>query len=306
MNEDYGQILKALGWIDNVMDYFRPYKPETKGMTINYRNRNAEIELLLYIPDNLKRKIRKMEIPAYQNFVISDMRDESFNRIGDLWWFEDDKWKLSPSNLPPSERYLLTLKGKLSEDALTKIIFVQPSANKDRTKEVERYWLASMIRNVEILEKLWDALNIDDVTASVKIGIERSLSSTIPKDLKGRLKAAQRWIRAGRGRDREEIGRAWREMRGTTKESKISVDEIVDIIYKLTNSEVFSRFLTLDSPYTVGEIRREETFKGTFPERMYVEASTYLTLKQPAATGYLTFKKKDYTETVEKEFEELL
>ena len=305
MNSDYERILKALGWIDKVVDYLRSYKPETRSMTINYRTRDAEIEFVLHIPDNIKRKIRKVEIPAYQNFVIAEMRDESFTKIGDLWRFEDGKWKLNPAQLPPSERYLLTLKGKLPDDVLTRIVYVQPAANKDRTNEVDRYWLRSMIRNVESLEKLWDALNVDDVTAGVRIGIERCLSTAVPKELKKRIEVTREWIQVGRGRDRGKLYKVWPKMRRISR-TKASADEIVDLIYKLTAGDFFSQFLVVDDPYTLGEIRREETFKGTFPEKMRVEACTCLTLKQPAAAGYLTFKKKDYTKTVEKEFYSLV
>jgi len=229
---DFTRILKAMEWIDKVIDYFRPYKPETKSMDINYRSQKAEVELLLHIPNNLKRKIRKIEVPAYQNFEISEMRDEVFNRIGELWWFEDGKWKLNPSKLPSSEKYLLTLEGRIPHDALSKIVFIQPASNKDRTEEMDRYWLASMIRNVEILEKLWDALSVNDVIANVKIGIERSFSTTIPIKAKERLRTIQRWVRAGRGRDKEEVHRVWGELRRLETKSKISVDEIIDIIYR--------------------------------------------------------------------------
>jgi len=302
---DYEKILQALEWVNKVLDYFRPYKPETKSMTINYKTRDAEIEFVLHIPDNLKRKIRKVEIPAYQNFRIAEMRDECFNKIGGLWQFEDGKWKLNPSQLPPSEKYLIVLKGKLPEDALARIVYVQPAVNKDRTEEVDRYWLRSMIRNIEALEKLWNALSVDDVTASVRIGIERCLSTAIPKELKKRIEITREWIKVGRGRDREKLFRVWSEMR-RVRETKASVDDIVDLIYKLTTGDFFSQFITIDDPYTLGEIRREETFRGTFPERMRVEACANLTLKQPIATGYLTFKKKEYTKIVEKAFSELI
>lgn len=300
-----------LKYTDSIENEYTPVEIQLKieDKRVEKRKTIIDIPIIIEMEEEPFKNVAemKMEIPAYQNFVISEMRDESFNRIGRLWWFEDGKWKLNPSNLPPSERYLLTLKGKLPEDTLTKIVFVQQAANKDRTEEeTDRYWLTSMIRNVEILEKLWDALNVDDVIAGIKIGIENCLSSALPKELKSRIEGTQRWIRAGRGRDREEVWRAWGEMHRLTKESKISVEEIVDIIYKLTTGETFSKFLTVDRPYIIGEIMREETFKRTFPDRMHVETCTYLTLKQPAATGFLTFKKKDYIETVKKEFKELL
>ena len=305
MGVEYEKIAEALGWIDKVIDYLRSYKPETKSMTINYRTQDAEIELVLYIHDNLKRKLRKVEIPAYQNFVIDEMRDESFTKIGELWQFKDNKWILNPAKLPPSERYLLTLKGKLSNDILKRLVYVQPAANKDRTEEIDRYWLRSMIRNVESIEKLWDALNVDEVSARVRIGIERYLSTTIPKELKRRIDVTRKWIHVGRSRDRQQLHKVWGEMRQTYN-TNISADEIIDLIYKLTDGSFFSQFVLVDRPYMLGDIRREETFKGTFPERMQVIASTCLTLKQPIAAGYLTFKKKEYTKTIEEKFSDIV
>lgn len=305
VTENYRQILEALGWVDKVVDYFRPYKPETKSITINYRNLDAEIELLLFIPDNMKRKIMKVEIPAYQNFKVSDMRDESFNRIGGLWSFEDEKWKLNASKLPPSENYLLTLKGMMPKEALSKIVFVQPSANRDQTEEMDRYWLSSMIRNVDTLQKIWDALEIDDVTAKVNVGIERCFSTSIPKELKEKVDATKKWIEAGHHKDREEVTRAWSDLRRSKEKFNFSIGDLVNMIHNLTADNIFSKFLYLDEPYSIGGIRREETFKGTFPDRMYTEAITSLSLKQPTANGYLSFKKKDYTEAIQNEFEKL-
>jgi len=306
MANDVKQVLEAFTWVDKVLDYVRPYKPETKSMTINYRNLNAEIELLLFIPDSVKRKLKKVEIPAYQNFKVSEFRDESFNKIEELWSLENEKWKLNTNNLPASERYLLTLKGSVPEDALSKIVFVQPSANRDQTEEFDRYWLSSMIRNTDTLEKIWDSLNVDDVTANVNIGIERCFSTTIPKDLKEKVKATKKWIQAGQHRDREEVVRAWSELRRAKGKFTISIEDLLNLIHKLTADNTFQKYISLDQPYNLGEIKREETYKGSFPERMYTEASTFLNLKQPSANGYLNFNKKDYIETIESEFEKLI
>jgi len=305
MANDVKQVLEAFTWVDKVLNYVRPYKPETKSMTINYRNLNAEIELLLFIPDNIKRKLKKVEIPAYQNFKVSEFRDESFNKIEELWSLENEKWKLNTNNLPSSERYLLTLKGSVPEDALSKIVFIQPSANRDQTEELDRFWLSSMIKNVDTLEKIWDSLNVDDVTANVNIGIERCFSTTIPKDLKEKVNATKRWIQAGQHRDREEVVKAWSELRRAKGKFTISIEDLLNLIHKLTADNTFSKYLSLDKPYTLGEIKREETYKGSFPERMYTEANTFLNLKHPSANGYLSFKKKDYIETIESEFEKL-
>lgn len=307
MSKELRELEKIFDWLHKVTDYFKPYKPDVKSMVINYRNLSSEINLLLHIPDSMKRKIVKVEIPAYQNFVITDMMDESFNRIRALWRFEDGKWKLDSKALPESEMFLVTLKGKVPKTSLLKLIRIQPARNRDQTEEFDRYWLDSMIRNVGLLEQIWHELNVEDVNVAARVGIERCFSTTVPKELKAKLKATRRWIQAGHGRSREEVFRAWADVRRASRALKIPVDKIVDLMYKLTIGETFTSFLSVDRPYSLGDVRREEQLVSLlFPERMLVEAITELSLKQPTATGYLTFKKEDYTETIEESFSELL
>jgi hypothetical protein len=294
-----------LGWLDKASEYFKPFRPEIKSMVVNYRNRQSEINLLLHISDGMRRKFHFVEIPAYQNFTIQDMLDESFTRVGSLWWYEDGKWKLDPSKLPKSETYLLMLRGNIPADTLNQLVRIQPAVNRDQTDEIDRFWLDCMLRNVALLEKIWQELSIDEVDVGIKVGIERCFSTTIPREFKERLEATRRWVAAGRGKDRQEVVLAWRRMREVARTSKVSVEDIVQTIYRLTTGEAFGTFLTVDNPYKVGTIRREERFAGPFPARMAVEATTELGLKRPTATGYLTFKKKDYTDEIKASLEKL-
>jgi len=294
-----------LGWLDKASVYFKPFRPEVKSMIVNYKNRRSEINLLLRIPEGVRRTIHFVEVPAYQNFTVRDMIDESFGRVGGLWWYEDGKWKLDPSKLPKCENYLLMLRGTVPDETLNQLVRIQPAINRDQTEEVDRFWLDCMLRNVGLLEKIWRELSIDEVNVGVRVGIERCFSTTIPKEFKERLEATRRWVVAGRGRDREEVQRAWRRVRQVTQTSRVSVEEIVETIYRLTSGEAFGAFLDLEQPYRMGEIRREERFVGPFPARMAVEASTELGLQKPIATGYLTFKKKAYTEKIKETLDRL-
>jgi len=294
-----------VGWLEKASDYFKPFKPEIKSMVVNYRNRRSEINLLLNIPEGIRRAIHYVEIPAYQNFMVQDMMDESFSRVGDLWWYEDGKWKLDPARLPKCENYLLMLRGTVPDETLNQLVRIQPAVNRDQTEEDDRFWLDCMLRNVGLLEKIWKELSIDEVNVGVRVGIERCFSTTIPKEFKRRLEATRRWVAAGRGKDKEEVQRAWRNVRQVTQTSKVSVEEIIDTIYKLTSGEAFGAYLNLEQPYRLGEIRREEIYTTPFPARMAVEATTELGLQKPTATGYLTFKKKAYTEKIKETLDKL-
>jgi len=169
----------------------------------------------------------------------------------------------------------------------------------DPKSELNKYWLNSMIRNVDYFKKIYQELEIDDVNVSVHVGVERCFSTTFPKEMKRVLEASQRWTRAGHGRDRNEIQRAWLNLRKVTRTSKIQVGDLIQAIYKLTLGELFTEYLVVDLPYSLEEVKREERFMGLFPEKMSVNAFTDLNLRQPIAKGYLTFKKKKYMKKIE-------
>jgi hypothetical protein len=298
-------IEKVFEWVSKVKNAFDDFKPEFRDMKIDYRTKKSELRLMLYIPDSLKRKVKKVKVPAYQNFIVSEMIDESFSTVPLAWVFDRGNWILKASSLPASERFLLKLIGEVPREILSEIVRIQPAQNRDQTPEMDKYWLHSMIKNVDFIQQIYQELEVDDINLMVHVGIERCFSTTFPQELKKLLKVSQRWTRAGYGRDRSEIQRAWLDLRSVTRRSKIQVGDIIGAIYKLTLGELFAEYLAVDQPYLLGEMKREERFMGLFPQKMSVEACTDLNLKKPVATGYLTFKKKEYMKRIQEYLSEL-
>lgn len=299
-------INQVTEWIPKVIEYLEPFKPEIKKMSINYRSRDSEISMSLNIPDGFKRKIRKIEIPRYSNFEIQDLmaaQSLEFLDLDDLIEIDERKIKIKCSGLPASENYLLSLKGSVPQQALDKIVYIQPSVNKDRTEDTDKYWLNSMIKDVELLESVWDGLNIDEVTASVNIGVERYISAKLPENINRDLELLKKWASIWHRGDRNEVYTTMKMMKKTV-DSKISVQKIFELFNTLTATEFFSGFIDVDSPYNLGKVENNDVLK-TMPENIYAEALTKLTLKQPTAEGYMNFRKQKYIDCVEKKFNEL-
>lgn len=297
---------KATGWISKALDYLKSYKPDIKNVNINYLNRNTELGLIIKVPTGFKRRIRDIELPPFQNCRIDSMWDGYHNLIelADVVQVDSLKTIIKANKLPPSETFFINLKGKLPQETLDDIVYVQPAKNKDRIGGDERYWLRSMIRNAESLENLWEALNVDDVVAGVDIGIERYLSTNLPPELKKGLEAINSWAKAAYSSHWGDVRKGWLNMR-SVRNSKISAEELVAIFKKLTNDEFFSRFIEIDNPYYLGEIRNKNPHQA-IPQNIYAEAQTRLTLKQPNAEGYMTFKKENYVECIKKKYDELI
>jgi len=286
-------IVKAL------LEIFKPLKPETRKITIQYRTCKSRIELVIETPDGLCRKLRKIEIPAWKGFRVVEMRDETFHEIEALWKKHGEKWVLPISSLPASRRFLIILEGSVPRDFIKRIVRVQPALNRDQTEELDRYWLNCMLRDVTILERLWEDLEVEDVDVGVRVSIDRCFATALPKEVKEALEATQELLAAARGRDRGKLMKAWQKYRMYTHKIP-SIEELNLFVQKVTASDFFRDYVTVDHPFRIGEIRRGEV-GVIIPEIMFVEALTDLNLQNPAAIGYLTFKKKLYAEAIKDE-----
>ena len=284
---------KSLGWIDKVVGYLKPFKPEAKSMRVNYRDSNAEISLRIHIPDQMKREIEKVEVPIYPGFSISEFLDETFTQVKANWYEEDGKWKLKPSELPHSEYYLLRLKGRMHKSAISNLVRIQPAKNRDQTEEMDRYWLDVMIRDVEMVEKIWKQLQIEEVNLNIRVGVERPFSTAIPKEMSEKLKATQAWIRTGLSGNRSDMIRQMQNLRSTARSTKVQPEDIVEGIIALTKRDTFMKYLSVEKPYDLGEAKRDEELIDIFPRFMVVEAFTDLNLKIPAGKRVSRFSKEE-------------
>lgn len=300
MKKEFEEVKSALEWIDRIVKFLGPYKPKKKKMRINHVDQTSEIALLLNIPGPIKRKVAKLKVPAYQNFYIYEMMAEDFTPldVSEYWKYTNGYWILDPKKLPDVDNFFLRLRGHMSPEVISKIVFVEEAKNRDQTEESDRYWLKCMIRDVELIEDVWDMLEIEDVDVSIKVGINRCFSAAIPFNYRKKIEATQKFLRAGHGIDREKLSRAWGELHRAQKSKGGSIEELMDLIGKLTRGEIFGEYVKVERPYHLGAIQREPGLSGPFPRYMFVQALTDLNLKQYVADDYLIFEKKKYINEV--------
>ncbi len=154
-----------------------------------------------------------------------------------------------------------------------------------------------MIRDIELVENIWDLLEIDDVNVAIKVGINKCFSTAIPPSYSRKIKATQRYISAGFGKDREQLHRAWAEFRRSQRDAGCTLDEFVKIIGNLTKGDLFEKYIHIDDPYNIKNIIRDDT-NNILPDFMSVQAVTNLNLKKYTADGELIFEKKKYIDDI--------
>lgn len=292
-----------IGWYDRIKQNFTDFKPETRTMMINFTRRTSTIGLQIKVPDGFRKNHSKIKIPAYPGFSILRMVDEVFHEQKNLWTLTDDYYVLDAKNLPSSERYLIELEGSVEESALKNLVHIKPAANRDNDDDHDKYWLDSSIKQPELLDKIWDDLEIEDVNIGVYVDIDKMFGLTIPQEIKDKTVAMDDLLTTAKNFDRNALIRSAVEYkRQERKLPSFNPTDFYKIIHKLTARDFILQHLEIDKPYNIGDIDHPEKFVGLVPQNIKVQAMTTLTLRQPTALGYLKFKRKLYMNKLKTEF----
>jgi hypothetical protein len=294
--------------LDDISKGLRPFQPEVKSFRIDYIEKASEVRYLLLIPSGVRRRIkRRVEIPAVLGFRVHEMWDlDTLEMVDCSWSFESDKWVFDPKKLPNSEKYALTLKGKISTDFLSQLVNVKAAENPCREKDVDKYWIHSALKDVSILERIWDELNIERVNMEVKVGVERFFTSAIPSAVKERLKTTSQLLEAIARGDRNREQRLKVKYKTLQRIAKISPAALYDLILKLVSGDFFVDFVGVDEPFIIGNIEPSKQLDVMIPKRVKVGVQTNLNFKMPAANGNLKFERKNYVDSITEKINDFL
>lgn len=285
--------------IDDILDVFRPYQPEIRKFRIDYSDKSSEIKYLLQMPSGRRRLThRKVELPATTGYRIDEVLDLDTTEMLEIDFdINGKKWVVNTNKFPESERFLVTLKGFVSDQFVNRLVSVDCAANPTRRKEDDLYWIHAALKDVSILEKLWHELNIDKVNMDVRIGVDRFFSSAIPKEISERFKVQSKLLNAIASGQRD-LGMLRYEYRKRRAESRISASELVELFTKMVSGDFFRNYIQVDSPFNLGYIEPFRKFTSLIPERVKVGVLTNLDFKMPAAKGNLIFERRKYGDSV--------
>ena len=294
----------------SLMKYLQPFESEVLSFRIDHINKSSEIKYLLSIPTGIQRTTRrKIEIPATSGFRVYEMWDlDQIKKVDSIWEFDqgNNKWVLDPKKLPNSDRYWLTMKGNVSKEFLDKLVTVKTAENPTVEKGVEKYWLHSAIRDVRLLETIWKDLNIERVNLDVRIGVERFFTSAVPKEVIKRLQIQRELLDAIASGDRSREERLKFAYRAFPRSSRITPQELYNLIQRLVSGEFFSSFVHVTPPFVIGSIEPITQPTVLVPEKVKVGAQTDLGFNLPVVKGDLNFERKQYVESISHEIGESL
>lgn len=245
-------------------------------------------------------------MPAYQGYYVDEVFDEAFNKVVLPWRSEDGMIKLDARALPSSEKYFVTLKGSISQSALDELVVVHCPEDPKRTEENDSYWIHSAIKDMGFFEDVYQQLSVEKVSTCVKVGVERSFSSSIPRNVRIWVEARARADLALDSADRQKLFGSWRTYRMARRGvGRISASDILRIVKRLLSPEIFLVFIAVDDPYRIEGIPSFVT-SGLVPDVIGIDVQTDLNFDRPAADGNLTFMKEDFARKISEEFNKSL
>ena len=277
-------------------------------MTINFSRKTSQIGFQISVPEGWRKNHRKIKIPAFSGYTILQMLDEGFQEQKHLWTLDDGNFVLDASKLPSSTRYFVDMEGVVDENVLKKFVYIKPAANRDNDDKNDKYWLESSIKQLHMLENIYNDLEIDDVNFAVMIDMNKMFALTIPYEVGDKIAAHQQLLQASASNiDREKLFRAAREYKRQEKISPFfDPSNFFRIIQRVTAKDFIRQYIDIDRPYDVGRIDQPEKYVGIIPQNINVQAITKLTLRNPIASGHLVFQREKYMEKLRLEFKRLI
>lgn len=286
----------------DLAECLRPYKPEVKKFRIDYLDRSSEIKYYLEIPAGIRRRVHRnrLEVPARIGFRIYELLDLDTGSIIKQFKYDSagNKWVFDLNKFPSSEKYLLTLKGNVSPNMLDRIADVRAGVNPSRAGGIDRYWIHSALKDVSILKRWWDELDVERVNADVRVGVERYFASAIPSRVKERLTIGSKLMDAIARGDRNLEQRLKVKYRTLQRLVKTSPMELFELISSLVSGGYFINYLTVDHPFVLGAIAPLRELTVIIPEKVKVSVQTDLNFNRPAVRGNLDFQRTKYIEDV--------
>lgn len=297
---------RSIEWLPIVLKHLKPLSPEVSKLEINYKYKKAKFFYKIGIPENsMREKIGKVVIPKTGSFKINDFFDGNFRNILNYIRYSayDNAYVINLRKLPLTNNFLIIFEGDLDPNLLNRLIRIQPAINKDSTDIIDKYWLDIMIRDIEVLEKIYESFKVNEINCSVKVGVERYFTTELPSSLKAGIDALNQFLSAGKESDRIKLFSAWMKYKRSIHD--INKDEIENFFREVTKKFFLKNYIEIDPPFYLGEIGSHEIEK-IVPKSFSVEALSDLSLKEPAASGYLKFNKKEYKKKVHEEIKENL
>jgi len=285
--------------LDLILDKLAALKPEVKSLRVDYATSCYETRILIKIPPSLKSS-DEITIPTQTCKLLELFDANSFTKVPVKWKQKGGMLTLS-TNVLKDDKYVIVLRGLLPKKALDEIVSVHAPLDPLVENEIDKYWLHSAIKDLELLERIYSELLVDRVALDVRVGVNRSFSTAIPEEI-DKFFFARAQIDNINLFDRQKW---FRTMHNYTMAKRalgnVEPMDIFRLIRDVVCPKQFQMFIEVSDPYRLDHIYPTE-WEDLIPGQVTVGVNTDLNFDRPAAEGSLVFRKTDFKDLVSEKF----
>ncbi len=292
--------------VERAKKYFKTFKPSVKHLVVNYRTGQAEMKIAFRVP--AKGRIgNTVVLPLSERFRVTEMYDSEFNALDRVWRYSKKGWVMKARALPASsESFMVTLEGSVSSTGLRQFVEVTTPSTPFVGKTEDSYWLHASLTSPELLEAVYQGLEIDEVSVGVRVDVNRSFSTSMPPEIKRALEARSNVLASAVAGSRDDQAKAIYRLRHIHRATKATEADILRMIAALVSRRLFAEYVRTSQPYEVGRIDPDEGRITPIPECVAVDAFTQLNYGRKVAEGHLYFEREEYKAEISKRMGRLL
>jgi hypothetical protein len=293
--------------VSRIKKDIEPYASALRDLKIDYLNRTARLTVYVHAPSKISRSVHKIQIRLDGDLKLREVRTSLFERVPLTGTMEGRRFVTKASELPPDcEDFLFMFEGQMSEDALRSMVDVRASADPMVDGGSDVYWLLSTITHPEILEQLYEAVEIDKVNIAVHVALQRHFFTSLPPTVYRVLQAREELFRGVQTGDRSRTRKAEYTIRRSSRQQLFSESNLMAAIAELLSQSTLREHVSATNPYQVDEVDADERRTSLIPERFKVQAGTTLNLSTKIARGSLRFERDAYKGEVSKRIGRLI
>lgn len=284
-------------------DYFSNFRPDTRSVRFNYRERTSEMKIYVEVPDSRKRDFADVEIPL-SGYRLKEMFSlPDFHPVESGILYEDGVVTFDPSDLPSHDEYLVVLEGDVASETMEHLVDLKTPEDPDDRGGIEEYWVRSALKQPAIMKEVYDNLKVENVDISVQVGVQRCFSNTVPSDVRDVWDSSRDLIEASSDYDRNQVHSSARQRHDAIQKLDTNPGHISDFLRSLATARHLEDYISVERPYRRRNISPDPPETNLFPEVIGVDITTNLSLDQKAADGTLRFEKSDYQDFLEQQID---
>lgn len=283
--------------VDRLRNYFSDFKPESKTLSIDFTSKTSTIGFQITVPDDRRKNFGKIKIPARDGYKIVRMIDETFEEQKQSWQRVDNHFVLNTKHLPLGGSFLVEMQKNIDSEFLNRLVFVKPTNLNDSDAQIDKYWLESSIKSIDLIKEIYSRLEIEKVDFAIDVDLHKMFKLAIPDEVIKQTMAARDLLSTAVNFDRNKLFRAALTYKKQYKSNPtFDPNNFIRLVRQLTARETINRYITIERPYEIGTIEPVDDFADIIPQKINIHAITKLTLIDPIATGYLVFRRQEYIE----------